>query len=517
MASLTEKLKEVAPATCDRTPEEWAALKGWAKYKASQREVAHFKSFLTKHDWRTEDIAKALSEMDGLVEELFQTKPFFAIYYRRVGDLMKRLEQEHFGVEFGLMLHYDMRLTLPKIVQLTQAASKSFSKQGDLFTGKPMLWDPYHTDSWRSTAEAQAFKYIPVPRIAPPVSKLLPVMRQLESKLGVEAAEDGRIAFKSFSVVVQEMLAQDPGKFDMPELPAYMGGALDFPIIISFDGTGYGTQQFNTVAVRNPYHPHSALQLRIFGLGNCGDDRSGTTRVLSENLSTINRYITTTECIACTPDGCTDPVAILPHVYIVTDVAALRHTEHLANSGWCGCSRDFALRETPASKPQTATELRTLLAQCIAPSRHDRFVWSHNPLPGEDVPRPCSAPGCSFAHNKDATEAAADYTALLAEEARLAAVNTKKGKTAFSKWRMMHAQTHHNVQPGAYGAPMLEHNLQDQILDPLHYSKLGLGKTPWKHGILNNASDDAREAISAQLKEWKHPLDCNRKVCVCVT
>lgn len=58
---------------------------------------------------------------------------------------------------------------------------------------------------------------------------------------------------------------------------------------------------------------------------------------------------------------------------------------------------------------------------------------------------------------------------------------------------------------------MLQHHLDHQILDPLHYSELGIPKTPWKHGVLNNASDDARDAISAQLKAWKHPLDCRRK------
>lgn len=127
VSALSEKLKTVAPATCHRSPEEWASLKGWARYKAAQREVAHIKSFLSSHDWRAEDIAKALSDMDtGLVQALLDTKPFFSIYFGRVGEMMKRLEKEHFGIEFGLMLHYDMRLTLPKIVQLTQAASKHF-------------------------------------------------------------------------------------------------------------------------------------------------------------------------------------------------------------------------------------------------------------------------------------------------------------------------------------------------------------------------------------------------------
>ena len=79
-----------------------------------------------------------------------------------------------------------------------------------------------------------------------------------------------------------------------------------------------------------------------------------------------------------------------------------------------------------------------------------------------------------------------EYAKLLAEEAELAAVKTKKGKAAFSKWRMAHAATHGNVQPGNYGKPMLVHDIDDQILDPLHYSELGLGKTPFKHGLLNH-------------------------------
>ena len=42
-------------------------------------------------------------------------------------------------------------------------------------------------------------------------------------------------------------------------------------------------------------------------------------------------------------------------------------------------------------------------------------------------------------------------------------------------------------------------------------AELNLPKLPFKHGILNNASDDAREAISEMLKGWRHPLDTRRK------
>lgn len=104
-----------------------------------------------------------------------------------------------------------------------------------------------------------------------------------------------------------------------------------------------------------------------------------------------------------------------------------------------------------------------------------------------------------------------ELAALLEEEKALSSVSTKAGKAAFSKWRMAHAHAHLNVQPGVYGRPMFHHDMDDQILDSLHLAELGLPKIPWKHGILNNCSDDARQRISDKLTEWRHPLDCRRK------
>ena len=81
---------------------------------------------------------------------------------------------------------------------------------------------------------------------------------------------------------------------------------------------------------------------------------------------------------------------------------------------------------------------------------------------------------------------------------------TKSGVAKFSRWRMAHAKLHFNVQPGEYGAPFLPHDLQTrQLLDPLHLAELNMAKShAWKHGILNNSSDDARDLISEKLKEW---------------
>eukprot|EP00965_Chrysotila_dentata_P002935 94947-Pleurochrysis_carterae.AAC.1 len=149
------------------------------------------------------------------------------------------------------------------------------------------------------------------------------------------------------------------------------------------------------------------------------------------------------------------------------------------------------------------------LKACHSHTALERYILSHMPPPDELLPRPCTAPGCTFGHST--SSASAELATMLATEAELTADSSKAGKARFSRWRMAHAASHANVQPGKYGQPMHNSNLDDHILDSLHLAKLGLPKTPWKFGVMNDASDDARAAISEQLAVWKHPLDCRRK------
>ena len=222
---------------------------------------------------------------------------------------------------------------------------KTYDRAADRYTSRVLLHHPYLKK-----------RVIKVPRIAPPMHKLAELKGKIEATLGVESAENGRLAFRSFDVVLQQLLAQDPGTQQMPALPFFLGGAAKLPIVISYDCTGFGSQQLNTIALRNPYLSASAQHLRVFGLGNCSDDRSGTTRLLGSNLKTINSMIDGEQCIPCPSSD--DEVS--PEVFLVLDVSALRHSEHLANSGWCGCSCEFALRSTPP-RPTSVLEMYELL------------------------------------------------------------------------------------------------------------------------------------------------------------
>ena len=73
-------------------------------------------------------------------------------------------------------------------------------------------------------------------------------------------------------------------------------------------------------------------------------------------------------------------------------------------AGWCGCSQDVALRQTPR-KPESIAEMHALLKECHSLKRDERYDWSHNIRPGASVPEPCKC--CPFAH--DPSTARAEY------------------------------------------------------------------------------------------------------------
>ena len=301
-AKVSEQQAQLLRGPTSRTVDEWASLGREAEYKAAQRERKYLSDFISSHDFRLKDVAAALDELE-MVDGLFKTQPFFQAHFNDVQTLVKRVEEEHFGEVLGLYLHYEMNLPFEKILRLTQAASKKFDKGLNYYASKVLLYNPYRAD-----------QRVMVPRLAPPKHKLAASKRAIEATLNVQSGEDGRLAFVSIRDVILQLLAQDPGAggratHSMPPLDYFLGGLNKLPLLIQFDGTGFGTGRFNTIA---------------FGR----DLALGTLHAAFRRMGHTIEF------------------------FLSVDVAALRHTEHLANSGWCGCNRDFALRQTP-KKPET--------------------------------------------------------------------------------------------------------------------------------------------------------------------
>ena len=505
---LAARLKELEPLADGRSSDEWSGLRQEARWKAGQRERASIRSFLASHPWRLDDIADVMDELGWMRPLINKTKAGWRNFFALVKPLHAKLQDDDYGVRFGLFLHFEMKLSLAKLQQIVDGGCKEYHKAIDRCKKKCWLANPYNPKEKLMT-----------PRIVPARTKLEPIIKEITKSIGIESSENGKLAFIPMASVIQNILVRDAGRRLMPSLGEFYTGMVPLKVVISRDATGKGNLQFTTCAARSPWMTKSAQQLHIFGFGLCGDDRSGSSRLFGPNLSAINTIIKDAAEDRCTPCLCPDGETrdILVDPYFTDDVSALRHGEHLACSGWCGCTRFAALRQVPIDlKPTTVSEMRKLVSgdgRCRELSCLEREILSHNPVEGESIPRPCIAKGCTFAHNP--SKAAKEYADMLAKEAELAADTSKKGRTKFTQCRMQHAWkgpvNHLNVQPGLYGKPMLRHHMRKQILDGLHLAQLGAPKTSWKHGIKNNASDDAREEMSMQLKAWKHGLDMRRK------
>ena len=151
-------------------------------------------------------------------------------------------------------------------------------------------------------------------------------MRMLADSLGGETAEDGRVAFLEFDKALADIVNEDPGGGGMPPLKEFEGaGKKRFPVVFSFDATGFGNSQLTTVALRNPYKRASAAQLRLLGIGSLSDSREGALKVISEtNLEQIRAAIRHDQ------NGTTMPVKlqngtsghICPAVHVTLDTGA---------------------------------------------------------------------------------------------------------------------------------------------------------------------------------------------------
>ena len=337
----TEKKAQAASSSAitvpsDRTAEEWAKLTADANRKAGQRERRALDAFLASHEWRAADIATVASKR-GLLAAIFDSEEGTQLFMERLAKLLKEMETNDFGMEFALFLHFELQLTLHKIHRIMQAGCKQFNSITNRYAAKPLFFNKYKPNT-----------FIKVPRIAPPEYKIRAVLTTIYTQLGIEIAEDGRVAYRPLSTVVQDLLSHDPGRYSMPPLPFFLGGAAKLPLLVQYDGTGFGKQQFCTIVIGNPFTPKSAQLLRPIGLANCSDNRSGAVRAFGPNLAEINELINA--------DRENRPVSIggfeiVPEVLVILDLSALRKGENMANSGWCTCSREDALRKVPPPPP----------------------------------------------------------------------------------------------------------------------------------------------------------------------
>ena len=88
-----------------------------ARRKASQRDRDMWSDVLNG-DERLDGLVSALKSQ-GRLDELFNVKELYEMHIGKMNEIMRRIEEDHYGVDFGLFLHYEMSLPLHKILRIT--------------------------------------------------------------------------------------------------------------------------------------------------------------------------------------------------------------------------------------------------------------------------------------------------------------------------------------------------------------------------------------------------------------
>jgi chromosome segregation ATPase len=166
-----------------------------ARRKASQRDRDMWSDVLNGNQ-RLEGLASELKSQ-GRLDELFDVKELYEMHIGKMNEIMRRIEEDHYGVDFGLFLHYEMSLPLHKILRITHAGSHQYDKDHDHYMRKAIL-----CSGNGSTGQFS----VKVPRIGLPRNVLEPVMRKLEDSLGVETREDGCVAFLEFDKALADIV-----------------------------------------------------------------------------------------------------------------------------------------------------------------------------------------------------------------------------------------------------------------------------------------------------------------------
>ena len=507
-----EKLEKLLPplAPRPRSEEHWARMTAAALRKARSRERKYISSFLDGRAWDMGDWASVLDQMvdddgESLLDDLWETKEVQQRHFEEVRLIFRKLEREHWGERLGMHCRLELNMTYANMLQLSQAASKVYKADSDFYAPKIFAVNPFDKKD-----------VLTVPRILPPRSRVEPEARRLEDTLGLEMSESGRITHKPLLRCLNEIVTEDMGKRGMPSLEQFLEQGRTLTLAVQLDATGYGKLQISSIVIKNPWASHSAQQLRIFGVGTCDDGRAGATRLCGpENHTLINQLLDCQQLLlregVLLPPGSTrlpgDAVLKLKLV-VVPDLSCMRHCEHLGQSGMCGCSRDAALRCIPCA-PSTVAEMTELCTStCHVHTQQERWDWTHWPRPGEKLPRPCTMPGCTYAHEDPAEDFAAFKAHLLA----LLADTSKGSARRLSEYRAKHSNAHRNVKPGEHGQPFFDApDMKSFLVDMLHGLYLNLPKIAWKHAILANCPDGCRELVAEYLKSIGHPLDTRKK------
>ena len=341
-----------------------------------------------------------------------------------------------------------------------------------------------------------------VPRFIPARCRWEPEYLEYSAKLNLATDDnDGRLCWVPFHDVMSRMFRFDgdllpPLELFTPENP--------FVIVLQVDATGFGSLSISQMIYRNVYVSQSPRHCHLAALLRGGDDYEGTGRL----HNTVAAPMQQARLSGGIPHPL-DPDRQLPTKFLGSgDKMGILHIN--ARSQMCTCrGTDQRLAIPPRHRmidgfdSHAAPQLR---ARCVRPTFVQMVQDAHEIVPGETAPRPCRHPGCKFAHGGEGRPTPlAEYEASKQSLSKLVASDDEQDGKTLKKRRSTHLEKHGNQHE--HKRPHTEFDMDDWILDLLHYLYLNIPKGTFKYTFRYKSPDEVLPKLSKALKHFKLPLD----------
>ena len=83
----------------------------------------------------------------GLLDKIvLETRLGYDFIFDHSKQLLARIESDDYGLPFAMYLHYEIHMTLPDILKLTQVGCKRYRRESDDYTSKIALYHPFRKD-----------------------------------------------------------------------------------------------------------------------------------------------------------------------------------------------------------------------------------------------------------------------------------------------------------------------------------------------------------------------------------
>ena len=487
-----ENMRDTLPPVPKSHDEEaFGQLSTAGQRTARHRSRAFLLAALRASAFRMDDVSWVLSKL-GWIDEVMSTPEFARWFGEEVRTLLSHCQGSLWGTNLGLWAHLVEKIPLRTLRKFRQA-TECYEPDTDSWVQR-ILWENPHAPN----------DVVYVPYTVPAPCSFMDEIEEFSHSFGLHSSTDGKIAIQKLELLVPHVVTRDEGR-GQPPLEYFENSATPWNLILQGDAARRGIKLFCQWVFKNPYlDSQSCLMLHLWALGlRVKDGQKGAQEAWGDEAEVLESL-----------DGAMITVRgrrIHVSLSVTVDLCAERDLGGIINGG-CMC-QDFEQHHACPTNRRSRfvgnlPEILKYCELCREPTLAEQITLAHALHEDEELPRPCTAPGCDFGHgSQEKVRAEFSVAQHLYRKLAADAEGSDAGRDAFNKVVLDHAHRHCNVRWMHRGVPVPKVPKSRFWLELLHTIPLNACKLQVKHVWLKYLPEDLQDESRRLFRSWGVPID----------